>query len=114
MAVSLVAQLLISAAMAASAPADAAPPPPTCGSPIYDPANSCKIRPGIDGRAVLQCTALRDGSLKDCSVASETPPGQGFGAAALSYIQGVKIKPDDTRPEAGGTVNIPLHFKSPS
>ena len=112
MAVSLVAQLLVSAVMAASSPAAA--PPKTCGSPIYDPAANCKMRPGLDGRAVLQCTALRDGTLMNCSVVSETPADPGFGAAALTYIQGEKIKPDDARPESGASVTIPLHFKSPS
>ena len=83
MAVSLVAQLLISAAMAASSPADAppAPPTPTCGSPIFDPAHQCRVRE--DGLVKLQCKAMRDGSLTACTVVSEDPPGKGFGAAAL-------------------------------
>lgn len=112
MAVTLISQLLVSAVLAAAAPADAAPK--TCVSPIYDPATGCKIRPGLDGVAVVQCTALRDGSLKDCSLISETPAGQGFGAAALADAPLEKVKADDNRPEGGATVKFKLHFKSES
>ena len=109
MALSFVAQLLVSAAMAASSPADTAAPP-TCGSPIFDPAHNCRVRE--DGLVKLQCKALRDGSLTACTVLSETPEGKGFGAAALDSATRAKIGPDDTRPAAGATVVVPIRFKA--
>jgi hypothetical protein len=108
-AVSLVAQMLISAAMAASSPADAAPAK-TCGSPIFDPAHDCKVRE--DGAVQVKCTALRDGSLTDCSVVSETPPGKGFGAAALGSASRAHAKADDSRPESGAPVVFMVRFKA--
>ena len=109
MAVSFVAQMLISAAMAASSPT-AAPPAPTCGSPIFDPAHQCRVRE--DGLVKLQCKALRDGSLTACTVVSEDPPGKGFGAAALDSATRAKIGADDKRPEEGVTVVVPIRFKA--
>lgn len=109
MAVSLVAQLLVSAAMAASSPADAAPAP-TCGSPIFDPAHHCRVRE--DGLVKLQCKALRDGSLTACTVLSEDPPGKGFGDAALDSATRARIPADDNRPVDGATVVVPIRFKA--
>ncbi len=112
MAVTLISQLLVSAVLAAAAPGDAGPK--TCVSPIYDPATGCKIRPGIDGWAIVQCTAARDGSLKDCTLVSESTPGQGFGEAALDDAKFEKVKEDNSRPDAGAPVKFKLHFKSAS
>ncbi len=106
MAVTLISQLLVSAVLAAAAPADAAPK--TCVSPAFDPATDCKLRPDVHGRAILECTAMRDGTLKDCVLLSETPEGQGIGAAALNNAQGAQIKADDSRPEAGARVRVPF------
>lgn len=36
-----------------------------------------------DGVVTLECQFNRDGRLRDCIVLSETPPGQGFGQAAI-------------------------------
>lgn len=37
----------------------------------------------VDGWAVLECTALATGALRDCVVVEETPQGVGFGMALL-------------------------------
>ena len=41
------------------------------------------MRDRVDGRAILDCSVTRTGRLQGCTVKSETPPGMGFGAAAL-------------------------------
>lgn len=38
---------------------------------------------GTGGRVRMICTMTAAGSLTDCAASSETPPGEGFGAAAL-------------------------------
>lgn len=47
------------------------------------------------GKAALDCVAGAGGRLLDCKVALEDPPGQGFGAAALSVVSYERIKPTD-------------------
>ena len=37
---------------------------------------------GVDGHVRMICVMTAAGTLTDCGAASETPPGQGFGAAA--------------------------------
>jgi hypothetical protein len=110
-AVSLVAQLLISAVMAASSPADAAPAK-KCASPIDDPANHCLTRE--NGRVILQCTALADGTLKECVVLSETPAGKGFGDAALASVSTEHYAADPNRPAEGVKVKLAMNFKAGS
>lgn len=55
----------------------------------------------MTGRAALDCVAAAGGKLVDCKVALEDPPGQGFGAAALSVVRYERIKPTD---ETGASV----------
>jgi hypothetical protein len=45
------------------------------------------------GRAVLKCEVAPDGLLRKCMVVSETPVGQGFGAAALALTPQFRFKP---------------------
>ncbi|HEX4180706.1 MAG TPA: energy transducer TonB [Caulobacteraceae bacterium] len=113
MAVSIVVQLLASALMASAAqdsgaPA-AAPPAPACGSPIYDPKHDCRVMEA--GSAKLLCTVLADGTLHDCTVVSEDPPGKGFGEAALASSSHTKVRADPNRPAAGIRASIPFNFK---
>jgi TonB family protein len=64
------------------------------------------------GRAVMECTVQLDGTLADCSVVSEDPPDQGFGAALLKMAKSFKMKPEtkDGLPVGGAKVTIPLRF----
>ncbi len=109
MAVSFVAQLLVSAVMAASSPADAAPAK-TCSSPIFDPAHDCKVRE--DAVVIIQCQAMRDGSMTRCSVLKETPPDKGYGAAALGSAGRATIDADDSRPIDGVPHKLLIRFKA--
>ena len=116
MAVSILAQLLASALLSTSAEAQggaaAAPAPaPACGSPIYDARHGCKVIES--GSAKLNCMVMADGSLQSCKVASEDPPGKGFGEAALASAANAKVKADPNRPATGVLVNnIPFVFKA--
>lgn len=69
-------------------------------------------RKGLGGKATVSCTVSVSGILQDCSVASEDPPGVGFGAAALMVSGAFKMKPRtvDGKPVAGATVRIPISF----
>lgn len=48
---------------------------------------------GIEGAARLVCAVTVSGMLEDCSVATETPAGLGFGAAALSLSDEFRARP---------------------
>lgn len=76
------------------APALADPPPPASPAPMaapnaaaaavlafYPPAAKAA---GVEGQAVISCGHNAHLALKGCTVVSETPPGQGFGQAALA------------------------------
>lgn len=75
---------------------------------------SAAIEQGIDGKAVIECEAAPDGVLRGCRVVSETPPGMGFGAAALALAPQFKLSPAmrDGKPTSS-TVRIPINFDGP-
>jgi TonB family protein len=68
-------------------------------------------RSGKPGKVVLRCEVDPQGLLQKCAVLSETPPGLGFGGAALMIAPSFKMKP---RLENGqpvrGVVTIPIAF----
>ena len=60
----------------------------------------------------MNCFADLQGGLRDCSISHETPPGLGFGAAALSLSSQFRLK-TQTRDGAslvGLPVSVPLGF----
>jgi TonB family protein len=69
----------------------------------------------LGGTAALDCRFAEDGHLSACRVAAETPPGDGFGAAALKLAALFRAKPTsrDGVAVAGGAVRIPIRFISP-
>lgn len=69
----------------------------------------------MSGRAMLGCTATRDGKLTDCKVLKEDPVGQGFGEAALSVVgyERIKAKDDKGASVEGRPVRTSFHFMAP-
>lgn len=71
---------------------------------------SAKAR-GISGKATLICEVNLTGGLEKCRADSETPAGEGFGAAALMLVPSFLMTP---RVENGkpvrGQVRIPIAF----
>ena len=67
---------------------------------------------GISGRAVLSCSVQANGDVSGCSVASETPQGEGFGRAAVSLSRYFRLSPRTVDGQAveGARVTIPLTF----
>lgn len=71
---------------------------------------------GVSGSATLSCGVRADGAMTGCTIASETPSGQGFGRAAMSLSRDFRISPrtvDGTAIE-GARVSIPIRFDAPA
>lgn len=68
---------------------------------------------GLSGDVKMRCSASAAGLLEDCAVVSESPTGQGFGAAALSLARGMELKPTtaDGKPVAGRSFIVPIKFE---
>jgi TonB family protein len=66
----------------------------------------------ISGHARLDCTLDDKGKLKPCVVVEDTPPGQGFAAAAISFLAPTRMRPPtvDGAPVQGAHVDIILDF----
>ncbi|QSF53504.1 TonB family protein [Brevundimonas fontaquae] len=62
-----------------------------------------------DGSVTVECTVAQNGTLSACIVISETPPGQGFGQAALNIAQKAKLTTAQSRP--GGKVRFTTRFR---
>jgi TonB family protein len=67
---------------------------------------------GIAGAVQMRCSASEAGALQNCAVVSESPTGQGFGAAALSLASGMELKPTtaDGKPVVGRSFIVPVKF----
>ena len=66
-----------------------------------------------NGRVVMQCIVAAQGTLDGCVVRSETPPGLGFGAAAVAMSKLFLMRPPmrDGVPIEGAEVSIPINFR---
>lgn len=69
-------------------------------------------RPGTS-RVAINYTVQPGGSVADCSVDSESPPGVGLGAAALTLTPNFKLSTwtAEGLPIVGGSVRIPLRYE---
>ena len=69
----------------------------------------------LGGVAVLACRLGADGRLTGCRVAAETPPEDGFGAAALKLapLFRARLTTPDGAPVAGMAIRIPFRFQGP-
>ena len=68
-----------------------------------------------NGRATMSCTVRANGTLTDCSIVSEEPPGAGFGEATLELARFFRMRPMtvDCVPVEGGTVCVPVVWRAP-
>jgi hypothetical protein len=88
-------------------PRSAATPVP----PTRDPSDNLyperATRLGVEGSAKVECGVAPDLTATHCQVISETPPGYGFGDAALARMKGFKIS---VRP-ANGVFRSTVRFQ---
>lgn len=78
---------------------------------VYPSAAAAK---GLEGETALHCAVDVDGYLSDCTVISETPPGMGFGNAALESTGYMRMKPATNYGiPMSSFINVPVHFKPP-
>jgi protein TonB len=70
-------------------------------------------RAGLGGRTDMTCRVDDSGGMEACKIDDETPPGLGFGAAALKLSRYFKMSTStgDGFPMLGATIAIPIVWK---
>ena len=61
-----------------------------------------------EGRVTLECVIRPDGGLRDCRIISESPPGAGFGHAALDAARRTRLSAQGAG--GGGRVRWTQHY----
>jgi protein TonB len=74
----------------------------------YYPEKALEV--GKEGGATLQCVVTKARALANCTIASETPPGFGFGDAALQLSKLFRMK---RAAKPGSRLAIPIQFTTP-
>lgn len=82
------------------------------GEDLYEHYPRAAMNKGLPGRAAMTCKVNAEGLLIDCAVDEESPPGEGFGEAALRMAPLFRMTPKTPSGQSveGGTVRIPLRF----
>ena len=72
------------------------------------------LRKRMEGHVRIKCAVNVSTELEGCIVLSETPPGEGFGAAALALAPSFRVGPQriDGVATNGGSIIIPIAFKA--
>lgn len=73
------------------------------------------LKVNLAGSAVVECTVAPTGELADCVVTAESPPGAGFGAAALALSPKFQmpLKSPSGASMVGRTVKFPMRWLNP-
>ena len=87
----ILASIALAAALALAASAAAAPPAAPDPVQLYYP--PAALGAGLGGQATIACAHDAQAALKDCTLVSETPAGQGFGPAALAMAAASRGNP---------------------
>ena len=96
--------------------ADQALPPPRWSVPpqaFVDDFPEAALQADVSGAAVIACDATPDGSPVNCEIRSETPPGMGFGQAALGIVQRGRVVVSDDGADAASrrfAVRVPFNL----
>jgi TonB family protein len=70
---------------------------------------------GEGGTATVTCTVNIDGTTSNCKIISETPPGDGFGGAALLLTPSFLFHPATRNGQpVQSQVTVPLKFENPA
>jgi len=84
--------------------------PEALATPV--PAAEAPVAPSAREAVVdLECRFRRDGHVADCVILSETPPGQGFGQAALDGARRQTVSPAGRRAHPDGKVRMTTRFR---
>ncbi len=67
----------------------------------------------VEGTVILTCKVTATGDLQNCAVVKETPPGAGFGKAALALAPKYRMNPKaaDGSSMEGAQVALPVRFQ---
>ena len=63
-------------------------------------------------RVVMECQVVAEGALAGCAAQTETPPGLGYGDAAIRLASAFRLSvwTDEGLPSIGGKVRVPIRF----
>jgi TonB family protein len=71
------------------------------------------IKKGQSGQAIINCIVTTQGALTACEALEETPPGAGFGGAAIALTPQFLMKPARSKGQPVMSVaTIPINFKT--
>lgn len=84
-------------------------PAQTPGGQEFTPERA--TRQAVNGHVMLLCRSHAvDGHVSDCRVAYESPPGWGFGSAAMRMAANFNVNRSTTPPRPDGLVLVPIRF----